>query len=195
MQRLVVQRSFIKVARCGNAIQKSQRVNSVPSRAFQTTPLRRQLDSIVRGPGDPYPPHIERLATEVASLSLIECNLFLEAVGKKVGAPVIPVGGGGYAPGPAAGGVPAAAAAPAEEKKEEKKEEKSGFTVKLVKIAEGAKYKVLKEIRTIKPNLSLPDSKPYVDNLPSVLGEGVTKEDVAKWKEKLAAAGGEISVE
>ncbi len=35
--------------------------------------------------------------------------------------------------------------------------EKTEFTVRLVKMDEGAKYKVLKEIRVFKPGMSVPD--------------------------------------
>ena len=49
---------------------------------------------------------------------------------------------------------PQAQAAP---KAEEKKEEKKGFTVKMTKVDEGSKYKVLKEFRTLKPGLSIAD--------------------------------------
>lgn len=49
-----------------------------------------------------------------------------------------------------------AAAAPAEEKKEEKAAPaKSTVTIKLTKVDEGNKYKVLKEIRALKPGMNL----------------------------------------
>jgi len=73
--------------------------------------------------------------------------------------------GGGYAapqqqqvaaPAQAAAAAPAAAAP-----KEEKKEEKKGFSVKMTKVDEGSKYKVLKEFRTLKPGLSIADVKSF----------------------------------
>lgn len=44
-------------------------------------------------------------------------------------------------------------------KEEPKAQEKTSFTVKLVKMDEGAKYKVLKEIRALKPGMNIADVK------------------------------------
>ncbi len=49
----------------------------------------------------------------------------------------------------------AAATPPKKEEKKEEKKEKSTVSIKLVKVNEGDKYKVLKEVRTIKPGMNL----------------------------------------
>ncbi|MFZ5469274.1 MAG: 50S ribosomal protein L7/L12 [Myxococcota bacterium] len=83
--------------------------------------------------------------------------------------------------GPAAGG---AAAAPAEEKTE--------FTVVLAKAGE-KKIDVIKVIREI-TGLGLKEAKDLVEGAPKTVKENVSKDDAAKMKEKLAAAGATVEV-
>jgi len=83
--------------------------------------------------------------------------------------------------GPAAGG---AAAAPAEEKTE--------FTVVLAKAGE-KKIDVIKAIREI-TGLGLKEAKDLVEGAPKTVKEGVNKEESAKMKEKLTAAGATVEL-
>lgn len=157
-----------------------------------------------------FPPKIEKMVAEYTALNVGEQILFFRALCKKLdlsfdtimnggGAPMYYAPPPGSAPAPAPGAEAAAASGKDAKKegakKEEKKEEKSTVTIKLVKLADGAKYKVLKEIRTLKPGMSVADSKNFVENLPSVLAEGVTKEEAAKWEQKIKEAGGELAME
>jgi len=98
----------------------------------------------------------------------------------------------------APGGTPPPASSAAKETPKEKKEEKkekSTVTIKLIKVNEGDKYKVLKEVRTIKPGMNLTESKAMVDTLPSTLKEAVPIEEAKKLVEKIKAAGGEVVLE
>jgi len=83
--------------------------------------------------------------------------------------------------GPAAGG---AAAAPAEEKTE--------FTVVLAKSGD-KKIEVIKEIRAI-TGLGLKEAKDLVEGAPKTVKEGVNKEDAAKMKAQLTAAGATVEI-
>ena len=92
---------------------------------------------------------------------------------------------------PAAGGVvmagPAAAAAPAEAKAEQ-----TEFTVVLE--AFGAeKIKVIKVVREI-TGLGLKEAKDLVESAPASVKEGVNKDDAAKFKKELEAAGATVEV-
>jgi len=128
-----------------------------------------------------------------------------------------------FPPGGAVGqfpgqGAPAAAPAPvvdeatkkkdeekrqADEEAKKKKDEEAklerkkitGYTLKLVGISDGAKFKVLKEVRAFKPGLTIPESKVFVEQLPSTLGENMQKEEADKWVEKLKQAGAEVELE
>eukprot|EP01117_Protostelium_nocturnum_P004717 TRINITY_DN170_c0_g2_i1.p1 TRINITY_DN170_c0_g2~~TRINITY_DN170_c0_g2_i1.p1 ORF type:complete len:209 (-),score=67.40 TRINITY_DN170_c0_g2_i1:154-780(-) len=177
--------------------------NKIPScRSFSTSKGCKSEFYIRKSPDDPFPPKIEKLSTEIAELNMIEWGLLLDSLGRKIGVNLTQMG---TMAAPVAAAAPAASqpaaaatAAPAAEKKEEAKPAgKSGVTLKLISVVDGGKFKVLKEIRggLLKPNLSVPESKTFVDNLPSTLAEGITKEEADKWVEKIKAAGGEVKIE
>ena len=81
----------------------------------------------------------------------------------------------------AAGGAPVAAA-----------EEKSVFTVVLAS-AGANKIQVIKELRTI-TSLGLKEAKDLVDAAPSMLKEGMKKEDAEKVKKDIETAGGKVTL-
>ncbi|MCD2255436.1 50S ribosomal protein L7/L12 [Agrilactobacillus fermenti] len=70
--------------------------------------------------------------------------------------------------------------------------EKTEFDVELTEAGQ-EKVKVIKEVRTI-TELGLKDAKGLVDNAPSVLKEGVSKEDAEKMKETLEAVGATVTL-
>ena len=82
----------------------------------------------------------------------------------------------------------AAAAAPAEEV-----EEKTEFDV-VLKDAGAKKLNVIKVVREVKPGLGLKEAKDLVDNAPSTLAEGVSKEAAEELKKKLEDAGAVIEI-
>jgi large subunit ribosomal protein L7/L12 len=84
----------------------------------------------------------------------------------------------------AAVAAPGAAAAPAEEKTE--------FDVILVSSGD-KKIQVIKEVRAI-TGLGLKEAKDLVEGAPKPLKEGVSKEEAAKIKEQVEAAGGQIDI-
>jgi len=84
----------------------------------------------------------------------------------------------------AAGGAVAAGAAPAAEKEE--------FDVILVSAGD-KKIQVIKEVRAI-TSLGLKEAKDLVEGAPKPLKEGVSKEEAAKLKEQIEAAGGQVDI-
>ncbi len=84
----------------------------------------------------------------------------------------------------AAGGAAAAGAAPAVEKEE--------FDVILLSAGD-KKIQVIKEVRAI-TSLGLKEAKELVEGAPKLLKEGVTKEEAAKLKEQIEAAGGQVDI-
>lgn len=70
--------------------------------------------------------------------------------------------------------------------------EKSEFDVELTEVGQ-EKVKVIKQVRTI-TELGLKDAKGLVDNAPSVLKEGVSKDDAEKMKEDLEAVGATVTL-
>ena len=87
---------------------------------------------------------------------------------------------------PAAGGGGGGDAAPAAE-------EQTEFTV-VLKEAGAAKIQVIKAVREVVDGLGLKEAKDLVDGAPATVKEGVSKEDAAKMKEKLEAAGATVEV-
>jgi large subunit ribosomal protein L7/L12 len=84
----------------------------------------------------------------------------------------------------AAGAAGAAAAGPAEEKDE--------FTVTLVSAGD-KKIQVIKEVRAV-TTLGLKEAKDLVEGAPKVIKEGVSKEEAAKIKAQVEAAGGQVTI-
>jgi large subunit ribosomal protein L7/L12 len=125
----------------------------------------------------------EEILEAIASMTVLEVSELVKMMEEKFGvsaaAPVaVAVGGGG-------GGGGAAPAA---------SEEKTEFTVTLKAFDESKKIAVIKEVRTI-TNLGLKEAKDLVEGVPKPLKENVSKEEAAKIKEAIAAAGGTVEIQ
>lgn len=122
---------------------------------------------------------MEQFISYVENLSVLELSKLVKALEDRLGvSAAAPVA---VAAAPAAG----AAAAPAEE-------EKTEFNVILAETG-GNKVAVIKEVRAI-TGLGLKDAKDLVEAAPKPVKEGVSKEDAAKIKEQLEAAGAKVEV-
>jgi large subunit ribosomal protein L7/L12 len=88
------------------------------------------------------------------------------------------------------------AAAPVEEEEDAApvKQEKTLFNLKLESFEAGSKPKVIKEIKNML-NLSLVDSKKFVESAPKLMKEGVPKEDAQKIVDALKALGAVVVME
>ena len=87
----------------------------------------------------------------------------------------------------------AAVAAPAGGAAAAAVEEQTEFNVELTE-AGANKLNVIKAVREIVAGLGLKEAKDLVDGAPKVIKEGVSKEEAAKVKEKLEAAGAKVTV-
>ena len=88
----------------------------------------------------------------------------------------------------AAAGVVVAAAGPAAAA-----EEQTEFTVTLESVDAAKKIAVIKAVREV-TGLGLKEAKDLVEGAPKTLKEGVSKEDAAKIKETVEAAGGTVKI-
>ena len=118
----------------------------------------------------------DQLIQEIETMTVLELATLVKALEERFGVSASAVAG------PAAG---AAAAAPVEEQTE--------FNVELLE-AGANKMNVIKAIREIVAGLGLKEAKDLVDGAPKVVKEGATKEEAAKIKEKLEAAGAKVAV-
>jgi len=97
---------------------------------------------------------------------------------------------------PSASAAAPAAAAPAEEAAaEEKPKEKTIFNVMLKSFDATSKPKIIREVKALVPNLTLIDAKKFVESVPKVLKENLSKEDADKLKTTFEALGAVVELE
>lgn len=120
------------------------------------------------------PAKFKKFVDEIENLTVLELNELVKVFEKKFGVSASAVA----AAGPAAGG-PAA-------------DEKSEFNVELTAIGDQkiAVIKVVKEALA----LGLKEAKDLVEAAPSMLKEGVKKEQAEEWKKKIEEAGGKVTL-
>ena len=119
----------------------------------------------------------DMLIQEIETMTVLELANLVKALEERVGVSAAAVAA------PSAGG--AAVAAPVEEQTE--------FNVELLE-AGANKLNVIKAVREIVSGLGLKEAKDMVDGAPKVVKEGVTKDEAAKIKEKLEAAGAKVAI-
>jgi large subunit ribosomal protein L7/L12 len=124
----------------------------------------------------------EEILEAIASMTVLEVSELVKLMEEKFGvsaaAPVAIAAGGA-----AAGAAPAAAA-----------EEKTEFNVILKAFEESKKIAVIKEVRAV-TGLGLKEAKDLVEGAPKPLKENASKEEAAKIKEAITAAGGTIEIQ
>jgi large subunit ribosomal protein L7/L12 len=121
----------------------------------------------------------DQILEAIASMTVLEVSELVKAMEEKFGvtaaAPVAVA---------AAGAAPAAAAA----------EEKTEFTVVLKSFDDTKKIPVIKEVRAI-TGLGLKEAKDLVEAGNKTIKENVSKDDAAKIKKQLEAAGGVVEIQ
>jgi large subunit ribosomal protein L7/L12 len=128
--------------------------------------------------------NLEKIVEDLSSLTVLEAaelsKLLEEKWGVSAAAPVAVAA----APGAAAAG----GAAPAEAA-----EEQTEFTVVLTAGGD-KKINVIKEVRTVRPDLGLKEAKDLVEGAPQNVKENVSKQEAEEIKKKLEAAGASVQV-
>lgn len=120
----------------------------------------------------------EKLIQEIGGMTILELNDFVEALQTTFGvSAAMPM---------------AVASAGAADVTEQKKEEKSEYKVTLQEAGSNT-IEVIKAVRKV-TTLSLIDAKKAVVEAPTVLAEAASKEDAAKMKEALEAAGAKVQL-
>jgi len=122
----------------------------------------------------------EEILEAIASMTVLEVSELVKAMEEKFGvsaaAPVAIAAAG-------AGAAPAAAV-----------EEQTEFNVILKAFDDTKKIAVIKEVRAV-TGLGLKEAKDLVEGAPKPLKEGISKEDAAKIKDQITAAGGTIEIQ
>jgi large subunit ribosomal protein L7/L12 len=124
---------------------------------------------------------LEKLVDDLSSLTVLEAaelsKLLEEKWGVSAAAPV--------AVAAVAGG---AAAAPAEAA-----EEQTEFTVMLTAGGD-KKINVIKEVRSVRPDLGLKEAKDLVEAAPTPVKENISKQEAEEIKKKLEEAGASVQI-
>nr|XP_045013857.1 39S ribosomal protein L12, mitochondrial isoform X1 [Jaculus jaculus] len=140
-----------------------------------------------------YPPKIQQLVQDIASLTLLEIsdlNELLKKTLKIQDVGLMPMGG----MMPSA--VPAAAAPEAaEEEAIPKQKERTHFTVRLTEAKPVDKVKLIKEIKNYIQGINLVQAKKLVESLPQEIKANVAKAEAEKIKAALEAVGGTVVLE
>ncbi|MGO9410638.1 MAG: 50S ribosomal protein L7/L12 [Spirochaetia bacterium] len=122
----------------------------------------------------------DQILDAIAGMTVLEVSDLVKAMEEKFGvtaaAPVAAA-----AAGPAAGGAAAA-------------EEKTEFTVVLKSFDDAKKIPVIKEVRAI-TGLGLKEAKDLVEAGNKTLKENISKDDAAKIKQQLEAAGAVVEIQ
>jgi large subunit ribosomal protein L7/L12 len=124
----------------------------------------------------------EEILEAIASMTVLEVSELVKAMEEKFGvSAAAPVAVAAAVPGAAAGGGEAA-------------EEKTEFTVMLKAFDDSKKIAVIKEVRAV-TGLGLKEAKDLVEGAPKPLKENISKEEAAKIKDQVTAAGGTIEIQ
>ena len=122
---------------------------------------------------------LEKLVDDLSSLTVLEAaelaKLLEDKWGVSAAAPVAAAAVAG----------PAAAAEVAEEQTE--------FTV-ILTAGGDKKINVIKEVRSVRPDLGLQESKDLVESAPAAVKENVSKQEAEEVKKKLEAAGASVTI-
>jgi large subunit ribosomal protein L7/L12 len=123
---------------------------------------------------------LEKLVDDLSSLTVLEAAELAKLLEEKWGVS-------------AAAPVAAAAAGPTAAAPAEAAEEQTEFTVVLT-AAGDKKINVIKEVRSVRPDLGLKEAKDLVEGAPQNIKENVSKQEAEDIKTKLEAAGAAITV-
>jgi large subunit ribosomal protein L7/L12 len=126
--------------------------------------------------------NLEKLVDDLSTLTVLEASelskLLEEKWGVSAAAPVAVAA----APGAGGGAAPAEAA-----------EEQTEFTVVLTAGGD-KKINVIKEVRSVRPDLGLKEAKDLVEGAPQNVKENVSKQEAEEVKKKLEEAGASVSI-
>ena len=121
------------------------------------------------------PKKFKKLVDEIETMSVLELHELVKVLEKKFGVSAAAVAVAGPANGD-----------------DTDEEEKSEFTVELVSDG-GAKIPTMKVVKELL-GLGLKEAKDIVEGVPSVLKEGVKKEEAEEMKKKIEEAGGKVEL-
>ncbi|KAI6654101.1 39S ribosomal protein L12, mitochondrial [Oopsacas minuta] len=133
-------------------------------------------------PTKDIPVKIQNIVQEIGALNLMEISQLNSHLKETLGLSDMPVMsmGGSIA---------------SQQEEEEKKPEQTEFTVKLIGFEVEKKIKLIKEVKSLLPDLNLVQAKKFVENPPGVIRKDIPREEAEKLMELLKSLGGKIELE
>src|SRR4051812_37226002 len=125
--------------------------------------------------------NLEKLVDDLSALTVLEAAELSKLLEEKWGVSAA-------APVPAAAAPAAGGAAPAEAA-----EEQTEFTVVLTGGGD-KKINVIKEVRSVRPDLGLKEAKDLVEGAPQPVKENISKNEAEEIKKKLEEAGASVQI-
>ncbi|XP_006145708.1 39S ribosomal protein L12, mitochondrial [Tupaia chinensis] len=173
-----------------------QQVPSVCAARQMRSSSHRRGEALAGAPLDnapkEYPPKIQQLVQDIASLTLLEISdlnellkktLKIQDVGLMAAGATVP------------GAVPVPAAPEEAEDDLPKQKERTHFSVRLTEAKPVDKVKLIKEIKNHIQGINLVQAKKLVESLPQEIRANVAKAEAEKIKAALEAAGGTVVLE
>lgn len=143
-----------------------------------------------------YSPKIKNLVDEIAKLNLIEVSDLNELLRKTLNIKDVAVS---YAPAAAGAAGPGGANQKAEEEAEAEpaapQAVKTSFKLKIIKYDESKKVALIKEIKALGENMNLVQAKKFVESVPQVFKDNISKDDAEKLKAQLEKSGAVVEIE
>ena len=127
--------------------------------------------------------NLDTLVDELSKLTVLEASELSKMLEEKWGVSAAAPVAVAAAPGAAAAGGAAAAA----------DEEQTEFTVVLTAGGD-KKINVIKEVRSVRPDLGLKEAKDLVEGAPQNVKENVSKQEAEEVKKKLEEAGASVTI-
>ncbi|KAL7409746.1 ribosomal protein L7/L12 C-terminal domain-containing protein [Mrakia frigida] len=170
---------------------------TTPVRFLARSSLRRPITftasrSISLTPFRSSPSKIDSIVESISTLTLLEAAELVTALKTKLNITEVSMPAASAA-GAVVGG--AAGGAAAEEEVVEKPKEQTQFNVKLEKFDPASKAKVIREVKALMPNMNLVEAKKFVESVPQVVKENLTKEDAEALKQKFMDLGCTVVLE
>ncbi|CAG2218442.1 large ribosomal subunit protein bL12m-like [Mytilus edulis] len=151
------------------------------SRLYSTLP-----EPVIDGQDKVFPPKLHTIVDDIGKLTLTEVADLNELLKKTLRIQDAPV---------MAMGMPGMAAPKEEEEEEAPKIVKTLFSLKLLEFAADKKITLIKEIKSLVPDMNLVQAKKFVESAPQVIKADITKEEAETLKKAIEAAGGKCDID
>ncbi|KAL1488624.1 hypothetical protein ABEB36_014427 [Hypothenemus hampei] len=162
-------------------------IPALQSAEAQAAPIEKLEIPPPSGVDKPVSTKIDKLATEISQLNLLEVSELSSVLKKRLNLPDAPAFAiGGFAPQAAQAEEEEEAVAPAKVQ--------TSFTVKLLKFDEKQKVALIKEIKNLMEGMNLVQAKKFVESAPAVVKGDIPKDEAEKLKEAIEKVGGTIEI-